>query len=163
MRHQRFWDNFELPVYWSSGECSCVAGEFAWYVLFWNLLALGWSLVSVKEWRHLMSSYCSIFPEFKSSLMFSGFGFKPPASGFQFYFTVASRLLHLYSTDDKTSRFKMKSFSTLRDTQRVTLWARQLAPGLEGKQQQPLFDTWTSWVSVALSAKPVWWRFTQNI
>ena len=26
------------------------------------------------------------FPEFKSSLMFSGFGFKPPASGFQFYF-----------------------------------------------------------------------------
>ena len=25
-------------------------------------------------------------PEFKSSLMFSGFGFKPPASGFQFYF-----------------------------------------------------------------------------
>ena len=60
-----------------------------------------------------------MFPEFKSSLMFSGFGFKPPASGFQFYFlTVASRLLHLYSTSDKTSRLKMKSFSTLRDTQR---------------------------------------------
>ena len=32
--------------------------------------------------------------------------------------TVASRLLHLYSTDDKTSRLKMKSFSTVRDTQR---------------------------------------------
>ena len=32
-------------------------------------------------------------------------------------FTVASRLLHLHSTDDKTSRLKMKSFSTLRDTQ----------------------------------------------
>ena len=26
------------------------------------------------------------FPEFRSSLMFSGFGLKPPASGFQFYF-----------------------------------------------------------------------------
>ena len=64
-----------------------------------------------------MSSYCLMFPEFKSSLMVSGFGLKPPASGFQFYFTVASRLLHLYSTDDKTSRLKMKSFSTLRDTQ----------------------------------------------
>ena len=34
---------------------------------------------------------------------------------------VASRLLHLYSTDDKTSRLKMKSFSTLRDTQRGSL------------------------------------------
>ena len=34
--------------------------------------------------------------------------------------TVASRLLHLYSTDDKTSRLKMKSFSTVRDTRRGT-------------------------------------------
>ena len=50
--------------------------------------------------------------------MFSGFGLKPPASGFGFIFTVASKLLHLYSTDDKISRLKMKSFSTLRDTQR---------------------------------------------
>ena len=32
--------------------------------------------------------------------------------------TVASRLLHLYSTDDKTYRLKMKSFPTVRDTQR---------------------------------------------
>ena len=46
--------------------------------------------------------------------MFSGFGLKSPASGF----TVASRLLHLYSTVDKTSRLKMKSFSAVRDTQR---------------------------------------------
>ena len=37
---------------------------------------------------------------------------------FSLILTVASRLLHLYSTDDKTSRLKMKSFSTLRDTQR---------------------------------------------
>ena len=33
---------------------------------------------------------------------------------------VASKLLHLYSTDDKTSRLMMKSFSTVRDTQRGT-------------------------------------------
>jgi len=37
---------------------------------------------------------------------------------FSLIFTVASRLPHLYSTVDKTSRLKMKSFSTVRDTQR---------------------------------------------
>ena len=40
---------------------------------------------------------------------------------FSFIFTVASRLLHPYSTDDKISRLKIKSFSTLRDTQRGSL------------------------------------------
>jgi len=50
--------------------------------------------------------------------VFSGFGLKPPASGFQYYFTVVSRLLLLYSTVDKTSMLKLKSFSTVRDTQR---------------------------------------------
>ena len=35
-------------------------------------------------------------------------------------YTVASRLLHLYSTDDKISRLMMKIFSTVRDTQRGT-------------------------------------------
>ena len=49
--------------------------------------------------------------------MFSGFGLKPPASGYSLILTVASRLLHLYSTNDKTSRL-MKSFSTVRDTWR---------------------------------------------
>jgi len=37
---------------------------------------------------------------------------------FSLIFTVVSRILHLYSTIDKTSRLKMKSFSTVRDTQR---------------------------------------------
>ena len=39
---------------------------------------------------------------------------------FSLIFTVASRLLHLYSTNDKTSRLMMKSFSTVRDTRRGT-------------------------------------------
>ena len=39
---------------------------------------------------------------------------------FSLIFTVASRLLHLYSTDDKTSRLMMQSFSTVRDTWRGT-------------------------------------------
>ena len=37
---------------------------------------------------------------------------------FSLIFTVVSRLLLLYSTIDKISRLKMKSFSTVRDTQR---------------------------------------------
>ena len=37
---------------------------------------------------------------------------------FSLIFTVVSRLLLLYNTVGKTSRLKMKSFSTVRDTQR---------------------------------------------
>ena len=63
-----------------------------------------------------MSSYRLMFPGVRSSLVFSGFGLKPPASVFSLILRVASRLLHLYSTDDKTFRLMMKSFSTVRDT-----------------------------------------------
>ena len=45
--------------------------------------------------------------------MFSGFG-----SYFWFSVLVASRLLHPYNTDDKTSRLMVKRFSTVNDTQR---------------------------------------------
>ena len=37
---------------------------------------------------------------------------------FSLIFTVAPRLLHLYNTVDKTSRLKMKGFSTVRNTQK---------------------------------------------
>jgi len=37
---------------------------------------------------------------------------------FSLIFTVVSKLLLLYSTTDKTSRLKIKSFSKVRDTQR---------------------------------------------
>ena len=50
--------------------------------------------------------------------MFSGFGFKVLLLVFSLIFTVVSRLLLLYSTVDKTSRLKMRHFSTVRDTQR---------------------------------------------
>ena len=62
-----------------------------------------------------MSSYTLMFPGVRSSLVFSDFGLKPPASDF-LILPVASGLLHLYSTNDKTSRLMMKSFSTVRDT-----------------------------------------------
>ena len=41
----------------------------------------------------------------------------PPLS-FSLILVVASRLVHPYSTDDRTSRLMVKSFSTVRDTQR---------------------------------------------
>ena len=65
-----------------------------------------------------MSSYLLMFPGVRSSLVFSGFGLKPPASGFQSILTVASRLLLPYTINDKTTRLMVKRFSTLRDTQR---------------------------------------------
>ena len=37
---------------------------------------------------------------------------------FSLFLTVDSRLLHPYSTDDKTSKLMVKQFSTVRDTQR---------------------------------------------
>ena len=37
---------------------------------------------------------------------------------FSLILTVALRILHPYSTDDKTSRLMVKRFSTVRDTQR---------------------------------------------
>ena len=36
---------------------------------------------------------------------------------FSLILTVASRLIHSYSTDDKTSRLMVKQFSTVRNTQ----------------------------------------------
>ena len=39
---------------------------------------------------------------------------------FSLIFIVASRLLHRYSTDDKTSRLMVKQFSTARHTQRAS-------------------------------------------
>ena len=66
-----------------------------------------------------MSSYGLMFPEFRSSLVFSGFGLRDLLPlVFSRILTVVSRLLHLYSTVDKTSRLKMKSFSKVRNTQR---------------------------------------------
>ena len=39
----------------------------------------------------LRSSYRLMFPGFRISLMFLGFGLKPPVSGFQFYFYPSLR------------------------------------------------------------------------
>ena len=63
-----------------------------------------------------MSSCLLMFPGIRSSVVFSNFGFKPLV--FSLIVTVASRFLHPYSTDDKTSRLMVKKLSTVRETQR---------------------------------------------
>ena len=66
-----------------------------------------------------MSSYQLMFPGVRGSLVFSGIGLLPLV--FSLILSVASRLLHPYSTDDKTSRLMEKRFSTSRDTQKDSL------------------------------------------
>ena len=62
-----------------------------------------------------MSPYQLMFPGVRSS---QDLGLSLLLLVFSLIFTVVSRLLLLYSTIDKTSRLKMESFSTVRDTQR---------------------------------------------
>ena len=49
-----FWGVYGFGIAFGSLSFnSCFAGEIAWYVLLWILLAFSGSLVSVKEWRLL--------------------------------------------------------------------------------------------------------------
>ena len=66
-----------------------------------------------------MSSRQLMFLGVRSSLE-AGFGLKPPASSYGLIFTVVSKLLLLYSTIDKTSTLKMKSFSCEGHSERFT-------------------------------------------
>ena len=50
--------------------------------------------------------------------MFSSFGFMPLALAFSLILTVALRVLHPYSTDDKSSWLMVKKFSTVSNTLR---------------------------------------------
>ena len=67
-----------------------------------------------------MNSYRLMFPGVRSSLVFSGFGLKPPASGFQSYSYGSLKTSPSIQHNDKTSRLMMKSFSTVRDTRKGT-------------------------------------------
>ena len=65
-----------------------------------------------------MSSCQLMFPGVRSFLVFSSFGLSLLPLAFSLILTVVSRLLHPYSTNDKTYRLMVKRFSTMRDTQR---------------------------------------------
>ena len=63
-------------------------------------------------------SFCQfIFPGVRSFLVLSSFGFSFLPLAFSLIRVVASRLLHTYGTNDKTSRLMVKRFS-MRDSQR---------------------------------------------
>ena len=61
-----------------------------------------------------MISYQLMFPLWCSQVL----GLSRLPLGFSFILTMASRLLHPYSRDNKTSRLMVKRFSTVRDTRR---------------------------------------------
>ena len=92
-----------------------------WYVFLWNLLALGVVLgfsVGMEVFDELLLINVPWSQEFSGVLQ--DLDLSLLLLVFSLILTVASRLLHLYSTDDKTSRLMMKSFSTVRDTRRGT-------------------------------------------
>ena len=71
--------------------------------------------------------------------MSSGFELKPPASRFQSYSYSSLKTSHPYSTADKTYRLMMKSFSTVRDTQRGSqsfMEKRRAEEGDRGDQEE---------------------------
>ena len=80
-------------------------------------MALGWCLVSVQVWR-LLDEFLSINVPWSQFSGSQDLDLRLLPLVFSLILTVASRLLDLYRTDDKTSRLMMKSFSTMRDTQR---------------------------------------------
>ena len=59
-----------------------------------------------------------MFPGVRSYLVFSSLNLSILTLAFSLILKVTSRLLHPYSTDDKTSRLMVKRFSTVGDTQR---------------------------------------------
>ena len=67
-----------------------------------------------------MFSYSLMFCVVRSVLVFSGLGLNLLPLDFSFILPIVSRLLQLYSTDNKTSRLMVKRFSTMRDNQRVS-------------------------------------------
>ena len=86
-------------------------------VLHWNLLALGWSLVSVYVWM-LLDELLSINVT-PGVLWYSQIlDLSLLSLVFRLILTVASRLLHPYSTNAKRSRLIVKQSSTARDTER---------------------------------------------
>ena len=68
-----------------------------------------------------MNSYQLILYGVRSSLVFSGFGLKPPASGFQFYSYSSLKTSASIHHNDKTSRLMEKRFSTMSDPQKDLL------------------------------------------
>ena len=116
MRCLWFWADFGQPVSWSSGLCSCVDGELlgmSCMELVGPCVVLGFS-VGMEAFDELLSiNFLESGVPWSQGLDLS---LLLPVIGL--IFAVVSKLLLLYSTIDKISTLKMKSFSTMRVTQR---------------------------------------------
>ena len=86
--------SFEMSVVWGSLWAACILKLRAVFLCFWTFCVVCRALEIVGSWMVLdfsvgmetwMSSYQLMFPGVRSSVVFSGFVLKPPASGFQFY------------------------------------------------------------------------------
>ena len=82
---------------------------------YW-LLGGGWFQCRYRG--YWMVSYYLMFHVVWSFLVLSVLGLSLLPLDFSFILPVVSRLLQLYSTDNKTSRLMVKRFYTVRDTQR---------------------------------------------
>ena len=82
---------------------------------YW-LLCGGW--VQCKYGGFWMVSFYLMFHVVRSFLCSQVLGLSLLPLDFSFVLPVVSKLLQLYSTDNKTSRLMVKRFSTVRDTQR---------------------------------------------
>ena len=69
----------------AQGYVPIFVGELAWYVFSETCWLLGGSWFQCRYRGSWMSSCQLMFPGVRSFLVFSSFGFKPPASGFQSY------------------------------------------------------------------------------
>ena len=65
-----------------------------------------------------MVSYSLMFCVVRSFLVFSDLGLSLLPLDFSFILPIVSRLLQVYTTDNKTSRLMVKRFSTVRENQR---------------------------------------------
>ena len=83
-----------------------------------NYWLLGGSWFQCRYGGFWTVSYYLKFHVVRSFLVFSGLGLSLLPLNFSFILPVVSRLLQLYSTDNKTSRLMAKRFSPLRGTQR---------------------------------------------
>ena len=83
---------------------------------FW---LLGGAWFQCKYGGFWMSSYQLMFPGVRNFLEFLNIGLSLLPLASNLIHTVASRFLHPYSTNDKTSRLMVKRLSTVGDTQRV--------------------------------------------
>ena len=122
--------NFEVSVslVWFLATCILILNVM--FLCCWRISLICLALKLVGSWVDLgfsvgmeafgwvLAYYCSLESGVFWCFQVLDLSLLPLA--FSLIFTVASRLFHPYSNNDKTSRLMVKRFSTVRDNQRVS-------------------------------------------